>query len=177
MCQCLQLSPMFAIRLGTGCSQDAPCRHESPGTHNRGTSDARRTKILCNDLPFWHGPQLVVDTTCVSRVTRCGRPRQGLTLELASLFSLQHGESRAATLWVSLLRLVAAGALNPQPKTGQSLVLRHMGMKGHSTVSLMWHRCEIIREHFVPPNCWSLLPQGLQTKPIAAHIQSHAKNF
>ena len=49
----------------------------------------------------------------------------------------------------------------PQVRSGQSLVLRHMGMKGHSTVSLMWHRCEIMCEHFVPPNCWSLVPYGL----------------
>ena len=125
---------------------------------------------------FGTGPSLLwIPLASAASLAAVGRG--GLTLELASLCSLQHGESRAATLWVSLLRLVAAGALNPQPKTGQSLVLRHMGMKGHSTVSLMWHRCEIIREHFVPPNCWSLLPQGLQTKPIAAHIQSHAKNF
>ena len=34
-------------------------------------------------------------------------------------------------------------------------------MKGHSTVSLMWQRCEIIREHFVPPKCWSLV-HGLE---------------
>ena len=30
-------------------------------------------------------------------------------------------------------------------RSGQSLVLRHMGMKGHSTVSLMWHRLDAVQ--------------------------------
>ena len=37
--------------------------------------DARRTEVVCNGLPVWHGAQLAVDATIASPVTRAGEAR------------------------------------------------------------------------------------------------------
>ena len=106
-------------------------------------ADARRIEIVCNGLPLWHGAQLVVDTTCVSPVTRSGEPRTGadsqpgLALQLATRRKRRETYpelSRSPRCRLVVSAVETGGRWGPEPTAFLRLLAQARAASAHAAV-------------------------------------------
>ena len=71
-------------------------------------ANAQRIEIVCNGLPLWHGAQLLLIPLVLAPSLAPASRGQALTLNPASLVSLQHGASGAKPTSSSHARRAAA---------------------------------------------------------------------